>query len=135
MPPGAAPGAVNRFDPGQQAILATWVVKTALLLALGKFRGTSHGWVPRTTVRWLYDHRALRRPPPGTRVWMGGLKATDVPAFVQAATLHDAAQVPVAQCVTFSVACVLFQVSLAGRLRRGLPRARARADCGVGGFG
>lgn len=107
---GAAPGAVRRLDPGQQAFLATWAVKTALLLALGKFRGTSHGWVPLTTVQWLYDHRGLRMPPPGTRVWMGGLNTTDVPASVQAATLYDVAQVPVAQCVTFSVGCVLFQV-------------------------
>jgi hypothetical protein len=75
-----------------------------------EFRGTSHGWVPRTTVRWLYDHRVLRMPPPGTRVWMGGLNTTDVRASAQAASLYAAAQVPVAQCVTFSVGCVLFQV-------------------------
>ena len=49
-------------------------------------------------------------PPPGTRVWMGGLSTTDVPAYVQAASLYDAARTPVAQCVTFSVGCVLFQV-------------------------
>jgi hypothetical protein len=55
-------------------------VKTALLLTLGKFRGQDHGWIPPSTLRWLYDHRALQMPPPGTRVWVSGLNTKDVPA-------------------------------------------------------
>jgi hypothetical protein len=46
---------------------------------------------------------------------MGGLNSTDVPAYVQAASLYDDARVPLAQCVTFSVGCVLFQVSATGQ--------------------
>jgi hypothetical protein len=41
---------------------------------------------------------------------MGGLSTAGVPAYVQAASLYDAVGVPVAQWVTFSVGCVLFQV-------------------------
>jgi hypothetical protein len=49
-------------------------------------------------------------PPPGTRVWMGGLDTSDVPAYVQSGTLYDGARLPAALCVTFSVGCTLFQV-------------------------
>jgi hypothetical protein len=49
-------------------------------------------------------------PPPGTRVWMGGLNTSDIPASVQAASLDDADGEPVALCVTFSAGCVVFQV-------------------------
>jgi hypothetical protein len=35
---GAAPGTSRVLDPHQQAILATWAVKTSLLMALSKFR-------------------------------------------------------------------------------------------------
>ena len=41
---------------------------------------------------------------------MGGLSTSDIPASVQAACLYDADREPAAQCVTFSVGCVLFQV-------------------------
>lgn len=107
---GAAPGASRVLDPDQQAILATWAVKTSLLLALSKFRGLDYGWVPVSTLQWLYRHHDTRMPPPGTRVWMAGFSTSEVPASVQAACLYDASREPAAQCVTFSVGCVLFQV-------------------------
>jgi hypothetical protein len=107
---GAAPGTSRLLDPDQQAIVATWAVKTALLLALSKFRGEDHGWIPVSTLQWLRQHHDSRMPPPGTRVWMGGLSTSDIPASVQAACLYDADRQPAAQCVTFSVGCVLFQV-------------------------
>lgn len=40
---GAAPGTSRVLDPDQQAILATWAVKTSLLFTLTKFRGR---WSP-----------------------------------------------------------------------------------------
>jgi hypothetical protein len=107
---GAAPGTSHVLDPGQQAILATWAVKTALLLTLSKFRGQDHGWIPVSTLQWLRQHHGARTPPPGTRVWMGGLNTSDIPASVQAACLYEAGHEPAAQCVTFSVGCVVFQV-------------------------
>jgi hypothetical protein len=107
---GAAPGSSRVLDPDEQAMLATWAVKTSLLLALSKFRGQDHGWIPVSTVQWLRQHHASRMPPPGTRAWMGGLSTSDIPASVQAACLYDANHEPIAQCVTFSVGCVMFQV-------------------------
>ena len=103
------------LDPDQQAILATWAVKTSLLLALSKFRGQDYGWIPASTLHWLYRHHDARMPPPGTRVWLAGFSTSEVPASVQAACLYDASREPAAQCVTFSVGCVLFQVFATGQ--------------------
>ncbi len=107
---GAAPGMSRVLDPDQQAILATWAVKTSLLLTLSSFRGQDYGWIPVSTLQWLYQHHDARMPPPGTRVWMAGFSTSEVPASVQAACLYDANREPTAQCVTFSAGCVLFQV-------------------------
>ena len=59
---GAAPGTSRVLDPDQQAILATWAVKTSLLLALSKFRGQDYGWIPASTLQWLYRHHDARMP-------------------------------------------------------------------------
>jgi len=67
---GAAPGMWRVLGPDKQAILATWAVKTSLLLALSKFRGQDYGWIPVSTLRWLYRHHDARMPPPTARVWM-----------------------------------------------------------------
>ena len=107
---GAAPGTSRLLDPDQQTIIATWAVKTSLLLALSKFRGEDHGWIPVSTLQWLRQHHNSRMPPPGTWVWMAGLSTSDIPASVQAACLYHADREPTAQCVTFSIGCVLFQV-------------------------
>ena len=107
---GAAPGTSRQLDPDQQATLGTWAVKTSLLLVLSKFRGQPHGWVPASTLQWLYEHQDRRIPPPGTRVWMGGLNTSDRPASVQVACLYDADRKPIGVCVTFSIGCVVFQV-------------------------
>jgi hypothetical protein len=107
---GAVAGTTCVLDPEQQATLATWAVKTALLLTLGKFRRSEHGWIPVSTLQWLHQHHNSRMPPPGTRVWMGGFNTSDIPASVQTACLYDASREPVAQCGTFTVGCVLFQM-------------------------
>ena len=41
---------------------------------------------------------------------MAGFNTSDLPASVQVASLYDASREPAAQCVTFSVGYVLFQV-------------------------
>jgi hypothetical protein len=71
---GATPGTAIVLDPDQQAILATWAAKTALLLSLDEFRGTAHGWLLASTLRWLHDNSDSRMPPPGTSVWMSGFQ-------------------------------------------------------------
>jgi Pyridine nucleotide-disulphide oxidoreductase, dimerisation domain len=112
---GAPPGTLRVLDPDQQAILATWAVKISLLLTLSQFRGQDYGWTPVSTLQWLYKHHDSRMPPPGSRVWMGGFNTSDVPARVQAGCLYDVSGKPAAQCVTFSVGCVLFQVFTTGQ--------------------
>ena len=107
---GAAPGTSRVLDPDQQAVLATWAVKTSLLLTLSEFRSQDYGWIPVSTLQWLHEHNDLRVPPPGSRVWMGGFNTSDVPARVQAGCLYDTSRKPAAQCTTFSVGCILFQV-------------------------
>jgi hypothetical protein len=121
---GAVPGTSRVLDPDQQAILATWAVKTSLLLTLSKFRGQDSGWIRAGSLQWLYQHHDTGVPPPGTRVWMGGLNTSDVPASVQVACLYDASGESVAQCVTFSVGCVLFPSRASGA---GLPAAHHQA--------
>lgn len=112
---GAAPGSSRVLDPDHQALLATWAAKTALLLTLAKYRGQNHGWVPDSTLQWLAGHSGSQMPPPGTRVWMGGLDTSDTPAWMQTATLYGADGGPDALCVTFSAGCVVFQVFITGQ--------------------
>lgn len=107
---GATAGTSIVLGPDDQAILATWAVKTGLMLALSKFRDTDHGWIPADTLQWLYQHHTLLLPPPGCRVWMAGLDTSSIPASVQATCLYDDDGNPAAQFVTFSVGCAMFQV-------------------------
>jgi hypothetical protein len=61
MLPGPALSAV--LDPVQQAILATWAVKTSLLLTYRTFKLQSAGWIPADNLKWLY----LTAGPTGLR--------------------------------------------------------------------
>jgi hypothetical protein len=67
------------FDPSQRELLASWAVKTALMitLALSEFRSKDIEplLVPQRHFDWLYAHREPPTgepipPPPGTTVWM-----------------------------------------------------------------
>jgi hypothetical protein len=106
---GARKGTSLTLGPDQQTLLATWAVKTGLLLALSKFRRTAHGWIPDDTLQWLYQHHSQVLPPPGSRVWMAGFDTSDIPGSVQAACIYGN-NGPAAQAITFTVGCVLFQV-------------------------
>ena len=107
---GAAPGMVRIIDPADQATLAAWAVKVSLLLCLSKFRDQDNGWILASTLDWLYRNHRSGMPPPGSRVWMGGLHTSDLPASVQVACITDLQDNPAAHCGTFSVGNVLFQV-------------------------
>lgn len=104
------------LDPAQQAILATWAVKTSLLLTYRKFNTQSGGWIPADNLKWLYLRRCSDLPPPGARVWLGGIRPKDtttarrLSASAQAGCLLDRAANPVAHVGTFSLGHVLFQV-------------------------
>jgi hypothetical protein len=104
------------LDPAQQATLATWAVKTSLLLTYRVFKGQSGGWIPADNLTWLYLHGRSDLPPPGARVWLGGIRPSDtatsrnLSASVQAGCLLDGAGDPVAHVGTFSLGHVLLQV-------------------------
>jgi hypothetical protein len=107
---GARPGNRRVIDPSQQATLATWAVKTSLLLTIREFEDQEHGWIPADNLQWLYQRRGADLPPPGARVWVGGLQTDSIPASAQAACLFGVEHQPLATCGTFSVGNVIFQV-------------------------
>jgi hypothetical protein len=108
---GTPRGRMYALDPSYQATLATWAVKTSLLLTKRKYRGAENGWIPEDNLKWLYEHRDSDVPPPGACVWIGSLNAEGrLPASAQAACITENGNVPVAHCGTFSVGYVLFQV-------------------------
>lgn len=49
-------------------------------------------------------------PPPGARVWLGGLKTSNLPSSSRVACLYNDEGKPVAHCGTFSLGCTVFQV-------------------------
>lgn len=104
------------LDPAQQATLATWAVKTSLLLTIRKFGKGPGGWTPADNLEWLYRHRKSDMSPPGARVWLAGLRPHDgsasrkLSASAQAWCKLDAAGEPVAHMGTFTVGYVLLQV-------------------------
>ncbi len=112
----AAPGTSRMLDPADQAILATWAVKTSLLLTLGKFRQRAGGWIPADNLEWLRQHYGSGLPPPGAHVWLGGLRPIDksahrtLSASTQAMCRLDSAGQPIAHIGTFTVGFVLLQV-------------------------
>lgn len=53
------------LDPARQATLATWAVKTSLLLGHGNFTHQQGGWVPADNLTWLHLHGRFDQPPPG----------------------------------------------------------------------
>jgi hypothetical protein len=67
------------LDPAQQATLATWAVKTSLLVTYRKFNAQPGGWIPEDNLRWLYLHGRSAMPPPGARVWLGGIRPRTPP--------------------------------------------------------
>ena len=61
------------LDPDRQERLATWAIKTALLLeeyATSVPSATRRVRIPQDNLRWLAEHSS---PPPGAKVWMGAL--------------------------------------------------------------
>jgi hypothetical protein len=107
---GAAADTWCVLDPAEQATLATWAVKISFLLALSRFSGEDEGWIPRSTLTWLREHYTACMPPPGARVWLGGLTTSDTPSWAKAAVLYGDKRKPLAHCGTFSLGCLVFQV-------------------------
>lgn len=68
----------------QQATVAFWAAKTAMLYELASRKVRPPLALPESNLRWLYDHREDRQPPPGTQVWLARvdpMTATDPERF------------------------------------------------------
>jgi hypothetical protein len=104
------------LNPARQGLLATWAVKTSLLLTYRTFKKQPGGWIPNDNLKWLYHHRQSDTPPPGARVWVGGVRprhpatSRNLSASAQSRCLLDSASDPVAHIGTFSLGHVLCQV-------------------------
>lgn len=100
--------AQRHLDPSQQERVATWAIKTALLLEL--YTGTQgpSGYAPTDNFRWLAEHV---NPPPGARVWLSAIRDPGaMMAHHVAAALCMEVGVPVAYFVTFTLGYLVFQV-------------------------
>ena len=102
------------LDPLMQERVATWAVKTALLLMIytessGMGPG---GYVPKDNLRWLYENQDPPSLPPGTKVWLGTVaNPGNRPVFHQAAALGVEANGPItAYFSTFTLGYLIFQV-------------------------
>lgn len=109
------------FDRPQRSLLAAWAVKTALMVELAlraQVPTRDHALAPKFAFDWLYVHRELPTPPPGTQVWMfgvniGGGFGLKRLAWAKGGTLEplsETDQVPPAYFHTFTAGSLGFQV-------------------------
>jgi hypothetical protein len=99
------------LDPSRQERLATWAIKTALLLEVYTVRlpyPDRRAYVPEGCLRWLAGHSS---PPPGAKVWLGFIDCGGQ-HFVwhHAGSVRSSVGQDVAFLTTFSVGYALFQV-------------------------
>jgi hypothetical protein len=107
-------GEERTLSPGEQQLLATWAVKTTLMLDLlsGK---------PLIPTAFYYDLRLRRCPHEGQLVWLGAYRDCHYAAWAQRGELHvgiSAGEPPNAFVSTFAAFRVVFQV--AGAFDRGV---------------
>lgn len=66
----------------QQATVAFWIAKTGLIIELALRATRQPMYVPDSNLKWLYEHRDSREPPPGTFGWMARVNPSNAdPAF------------------------------------------------------
>jgi hypothetical protein len=114
------------LNPSQQERVATWTIKTALMLEIYTMCCGKGAYVPTDNLRWLAKHES---PPPGSRVWLAGVESNmKRAAWSQAGSLSVRSGESVAYLATLSIGCVGFQVfgrdifdSQSGEVARELP--------------
>jgi hypothetical protein len=106
-------GKERTLVPHEQRLLATWAVKTALMLDLGS--GT-----PLIPTGFYYDLRLRRCPLPGQVVWLGAYRDSQYAVWASHQPLHvgiSTSEPPNAYVSTFTAFRAVFQV--VGHLTRG----------------
>ena len=109
-----------KLSSDQQRLIAFWATKTSLLIEVAYHQWRADGVMPASHLRWLYEHRADRQPPPGTVVWLASLNPwlgdDFVPTWCSSGTLRsrdpggDPDRTNDSYVATFSVGCLVFQV-------------------------
>jgi hypothetical protein len=98
-----------RLNPDAQERVATWAIKTALLLQLYSIAlDGKNAYAPQDNLTWLVDHVS---PPPGSEVWFGRHNARNRQLHWSrpgAMYWHDTT--PISYVNTFSVGYVVFYV-------------------------
>jgi len=96
------------LDPAQQERVATWAIKTALLLEVWTCAQGRGSYVPVDNLRWLASHQS---PPAFAQVWMAGVDSRlKRLAWSQSGFLAIATGERVACLATFTVGHLGFQV-------------------------
>jgi hypothetical protein len=67
-------GQATRLTAHEQRLVTFWAVMHSLVIevAVGKVRGRSEE--PESHMRWLYEHRDDREPPPGVNAWLAAIE-------------------------------------------------------------
>lgn len=112
-------GAV-RLNPSSAERVATWAVKTGLLLQLYSIAlGGNNAWVSENNLRWLKDHVS---PPPGAEVWMGRYNAENKQLhWSRPGCLIGKDGNPISFINAFTVGYVVFYVFGSDEVVAGLP--------------
>jgi hypothetical protein len=79
------------------------------------------GFVPESSLRWLYDHRDNPVPPPGSRVWLACLDTNTTASHSTTLWLGNKIEDPEAYVTTFAIGHLVVQVF--GQDFRGEPDA------------
>jgi hypothetical protein len=107
-----------------------WVVdKTALLYVMPLHLQNGEGFVPESSLRWLYDHRDNPVPPPGSRVWLACLDTNTTASHSTTLWLGNKIEDPEAYVTTFAIGHLVVQVfgqDFRGEPDAGRPGARRR---------
>jgi len=106
-------GEERTLAPDEQRLLATWAIKTALMLDLG-------GGRPLIPTGFYYDFRLRRCPLPGQVVWLGAYRDSYYAAWASHQALHvgiSTNEPPNAFVSTFTAFRAVFQV--VGHFTRG----------------
>jgi hypothetical protein len=102
----------SELGPGQRRLVATWAVKTALMLELALRYWRTPSFSPHSHFCWLYERRDSLEPPLGCRVWIFGndrdarTPTTCVAMVLALPTGHP----PTAYLATFTIGFMGFQV-------------------------
>lgn len=96
------------LDPSQQERIATWAIKTALLIEMHTSIRGEGSYVPVDNLRWLAEHHS---PPPRARVWLAAIDSQSRRlAWSQSGALSLENREKVGCLCTFSIGNVGFQV-------------------------